>query len=73
MVKRLFKTARVRKTDTFVSFSRLLELTMRCAVADLTKFVWLSIRRQSITMPTEAHVKGTRRVCVIHTAVIQTL
>jgi hypothetical protein len=37
------------------------------------KFVWLSIRRQSITMPTEAHVKGTRRVCVIHTAVIQTL
>ena len=34
-MERLFITLRVRKTDTFASFSRLLELKIRCAVVDL--------------------------------------
>ena len=34
-MERLFITLRVRETDTFASFSRLLELKIRCAVVDL--------------------------------------
>ena len=33
--KEVLYTLRVRKTDTFASFSRLLELKIRCAVVDL--------------------------------------
>ena len=36
-MERLFITLRVRETDTFASFSRLLELKIRCAVVDLPR------------------------------------
>ena len=36
-MERLFITLRVRETDTFASFSRLLELGIRCAVVDLPR------------------------------------